>query len=116
MWSGLRNCHRRWLESRLQGLIAEDSNTAVQALAEVSKDKLGRVEIHCGFSRVHRKTSSVDAVREALSLAGFQVLGELAQFAKAGSQLGTRAQEIAQRLVEGVLVVESFEPLSAFFR
>jgi len=112
--AGFETAIEGWLESRLQGLIAEDSTTAVNALAEVSKDKLGRVEIHVASPVFTGKLASVDAVRDALSQAGFNVLGELSQFARCGNQLGARAQEIAQRLVEGVLVVESFEPLSAF--
>ena len=107
-----------YLEDRLENLVSDDAEIALEALREIAGGKSGRATILIGAAGATDRTATVNtavaAARAALTAAGFDVLGALSDFVKTAPKLGAQATAAARTLLDGVLVVENLDALAAF--
>jgi len=106
-----------WMEGRLEALVASNADTALASLSRLKAEGKGRAAIllNTGIGRLRTTaTASYDQVRSALTAAGFQVEGELKKYVSVNAHLGEPGTQVAMALVEGVCVVSTFAPMSAF--
>ena len=99
-----------WLEGRLENLYSDDAQVALQAVSQLRDDKQGRAAIHLARSERGGATSFSD-IQESLSASGFEVVGQLSEFARANEKLGAHGSQVAEALLQNVCVVKSFDAL-----
>jgi len=104
--TGYETALSNWLENRLENLISNDSETALDAIHQLRDDGSGRVSIYLG-TETSTTSKSFGAIQTELAQAGFEVAGELSQFAKSNSP-------VASRLVSQVCVVKDFAAMNTF--
>ncbi|MGK5082714.1 chromosome segregation protein SMC [Bdellovibrionota bacterium FG-1] len=102
------------LEKRLENLIARDTNAALGAIQHVAHAKQGRIAIQVASGLEGRQAGAWDAVRDALTQSGFEVLGQLTDQVTINAKLDSKVQAIASGLIAHVAVVRSFEPMARF--
>lgn len=111
-----------WLESQVEHLISADAALALDAIHAVRDQKSGRVAIHVegagNSASADAKAASAGATEatELLKKCGFEVLGQLTDFVSvsSSSQMGEVGMDFARRLISRVLLVQSFDSMSAF--
>jgi chromosome segregation protein len=110
--AGYESVLESWLESRVEALLAPDATVALEALTEMRGRKQGRVAVQAPISGANSTTGTptcgtFESARDALTGAGFEVLGSLADFVSASA-------EPAARAIANVCVVRDFSPMAAF--
>ena len=110
---GFDSAIQGWLESRLESLLAEDASIASEALSQIRENKQGRVAIQVGGTNPSLK-GAFKQVCDLLDNAGFEIVGELSEFAKINTALSKGLQEMAGAIIANVVVVRSFDQIAKF--
>lgn len=109
--TGFEGALEGWLENRLEDLIAQEVDVAVQAVEHVRVENEGRIAVQV-YRQASISAENFSRVRASLEAAGFEVLGELKDFIKINGD--EKTAEMAVRALADVCVVRDFAPITAF--
>ena len=104
-----------WLEKRIESIVLENTEIALPLLEQIQKDQQGRVSLHLVSELLGSSKKSAKAPQDIKSLLnqyGFEVKGLLSDHV----QIEIAYRPTLEPLFNRVFVVESSEPMIAFFQ